>query len=126
MTSAVPQTPQRPLPGAYMMTPAPNRQQSSWRLQSSIFRDPSSSSLVQKSTLQHDLQQQTQITGPVQQQHTSSSAAAATATDQQQASSPVERGARTISETLQLEMRYPELDSYVSRKSAEPGAWKFC
>ncbi len=105
MSYPVLSTPQRPLPGTYTMTPAPERRQSTAPVaQPSIFRKPSSSQLV--ASLQKD-----QL--PQGQQSTSVASTGST-----QSLSPIERAARTINETLGQEARYPELDSCISREFA--------
>ena len=81
MSVAMSQTPQRPLPGTYLQTPA-NRQQ-------------------QTST---SLTQQHAQNGPV-------------ASRAQNDLRPVERACRNINDALARESQYPELDTYVTRKS---------
>jgi len=89
------QTPQRPLPGTYFMTPALTRPQASSVIQPPLFRSNSGSSLHGTSDIG-----QTAPTAPV----------ASTEVLQ-----PIERAARTINETLAQEARYPELDNYIGR-----------
>ncbi|SMR53089.1 unnamed protein product [Zymoseptoria tritici ST99CH_1E4] len=87
-TVAGPQTPQRPLPGAFMNTPQQPPPQGS-----TIFYNNAA-------TLRQNMQQSV-----VEAQNTAAAAAHTTA--------PVERAARTINETLASEERFPELESYV-------------
>lgn len=99
------QTPQRPLPGSFLQTPATSRYQTTTIGHSNFRSDgsmpvqnnaPSSSSQV-----------------PAQQSQQSTAVAAQAGPDSLR---PIERAARTINETLVQEARYPELDSYVGRK----------
>lgn len=101
------QTPQRPLPGAYLQTPAISKTQTSLISQSgfntgasgSLARNvsqPANQSFVQQSQQsQQSGQQGRPGGGPL---------------------SPIERASRTINETLTQERRYPELDSYIGRE----------
>ncbi|KAK4548388.1 hypothetical protein LTR36_010259 [Oleoguttula mirabilis] len=84
---APPTTPQRPLPGGYIQTPAPAAP--------SIFA-------------QHAAQLRQNPQAPAQ---TDQNAAQPTA----QGLSPVERAARTINDTLSAEQRFPDLESYVAQ-----------
>lgn len=87
MATNGPATPQRPLPGAFMNTPAPPQG-------STIFYNNAA-------TLRQN-----------QQQPPAESTASTVAT---QTTAPVERAARTINETLAGEERFPELESYVTQ-----------
>ncbi|KAI9775046.1 MAG: hypothetical protein M1839_001598 [Geoglossum umbratile] len=89
------QTPQRPLPGAYFMTPALSRPQAGPAIQPPLFRSGSGSSLHGSADIG-----KTASTAPV----------APTEVLQ-----PIERAARTINETLAQEERYPELDNYIGQ-----------
>lgn len=103
MSMPVPHTPQRPLPGAYIQTPA-NRLPQPGQIRQPSFRD---------------------IPVPTQPQHRSQQQGQAVATKGQQGGQgagriqeelkPIERASRTINEVLIKETQYPELDSYVSR-----------
>ncbi len=103
MSFAVQQTPQRPLPGAYIATPAQNRQQQPINIQPLAFS--STTSAVQSHA------QQTPYLPPVQQSRATGSSGTL---------KPIERGARTINQTLGEETNYPELDSYVGRLYPQP------
>ncbi|KAI9839285.1 MAG: hypothetical protein M1819_003280 [Sarea resinae] len=96
------QTPQRPLPGAFLATPAVSRYQSGPALQPPALRSNSSTSL------RNDVPAGT-VSAPAQ------SSAGALTQNLSKEMKPVERAARTINETLTQEMRYPELDSYVGQ-----------
>ena len=87
------QTPQRPVPGAFMATPA-------------ISRYQNRNSDVQSA--------QTQPSQPTT--TTSQASSQVQARPSEESLSPVERAARTVNETLTQELRYPELDNYVARK----------
>ncbi|KAH0565900.1 hypothetical protein GP486_000703 [Trichoglossum hirsutum] len=89
------QTPQRPLPGAYFMTPALSRPQASSAIQPPLFRSNSASSLHGATDIG-----QTTSTTP---------------TAPAEVLQPIERAARTINEALAQETRYPELDNYVGQ-----------
>lgn len=84
--SQVPQTPQRPTPGAFIATPAPNRPPN--------FRTASS---------QQPLAPSQPAPAPV----LPAPAPALT---------PIERASLAINDTLATEARYPELETYVGRK----------
>ena len=109
MFTAPPQTPQRPLPGAYVQTPGPKLN----------YR----SGFVAQQSIQPRL-------AASQQQHGSETQAQALTQQRQQEGQvisrqpavdlrPVERGSRTINQTLEQEARYPALDTYVSRERCE-------
>ena len=100
---AMPQTPQRPLPGAYIQTPAHGLANKPGQLTQPNFRPNAITSQLPQDQSQA-LTQQKQQTGQV--------AGASPAEELK----PITRAARTINETLDQESRYPELDSYVSRK----------
>ena len=103
MSFPVPQTPQKPLPGAFIQTPAPSS-----TYQPNLISQANDRSSVVVSQQQYGLQgqgQQRQQPGQV------------LGRSQQDSLKPIERASRTINETLTQESRYPEIDSYVSRKS---------
>ena len=103
MSFPVPQTPQKPLPGAFIQTPAPSS-----TYQPNLISQANDRSSVVASQQQYGLQgqgQQRQQPGQV------------LGRSQQDSLKPIERASRTINETLTQESRYPEIDSYVSRKS---------
>ena len=100
------QTPQKPLPGAFLQTPAPLRNQTSADPRRQLFRTGSfdgqqSNALTPQNGMpvgqQQVLQVQTQTQAPPL--------------------LPVQRAARTISEVLQRDASFPDLDSYVKRES---------
>lgn len=101
------QTPQRPLPGAYVQTPAPTLNLR--RKDHSI-----SNASLSNSQPQHDSQNTGQAITTQTQQKTQEAGSQASET-----LGPVERAARTINEILTQETRYPELDNYVGRKRTE-------
>lgn len=86
-TNIPPGTPQRPLPGAFLQTPAPSRN-------------------IAPTSPQQQVPPQTPMPRM----------APAIAQTSNQALSVEERGAHTINNTLAQEARYPDLDSYLSRK----------
>ncbi|KAJ5081329.1 nucleoporin NUP170 [Penicillium alfredii] len=86
-----PATPQKPLPGAYLQTPAP--------AQNGLTKSPA------------------QPTSPPMPLPKMPPAASRT---KNQTLSTEERGARTINDTLFQESRYPDLDSYLSRRFPHP------
>lgn len=108
--SYIVQTPQRPLPGAYLQTPAGSQYQSSAtkqiipRSSSGQFLQQNQQQKLQPAPAQAIAQQQRQQQGQVQAQRPAT-----------QVLSPVERAAKTINYTLSKELRYPELDNYVGR-----------
>ncbi|KAA6414467.1 MAG: non-repetitive nucleoporin [Lasallia pustulata] len=100
------QTPQRPLPGAYLQTPAVSRTQPnptpqpgfSSRTSNSVGRNvpqPSNQSLAQQSQPQQQPGQHGRPGG--------------------EPLDPMERASKTINEALAQEKRYPELDSYIGQ-----------
>lgn len=99
----MPQTPQRPLPGAYIQTPAPGLTTKAGQLTQPHFRPNAIPSQNASQGQSQALTQQKQQTGQV------------AATSSLEELKPIVRAARTINETLDRESRYPELDSYVSR-----------
>lgn len=101
---AMPQTPQRPLPGAYIQTPAHGLANKAGQLYQPNLRPNTITSQNASQGQSQALTQQKQQTGQV--------AGTSSAEDLK----PIARAARTINETLDQESRYPELDSYVSRK----------
>lgn len=104
--SFVAQTPQRPVPGAFLATPAPNRGQiPAPQPPPSAFRN------VSYPSLPRDFGQVSQA-APAQQVASPAPAAPENL-------KPLQRAGGTINETLEQEKRYPELDSYVGRTYAE-------
>ena|SRR2546421_10693025 len=99
------QTPQKNLPGAFLQTPAISRFQSNSVPQQSLFKRTSTSSSITAND--HSGKASSALQGPTL------TAPAASST---QTLKPIERAARTINEALQLEARFPDLDSYVGRK----------
>lgn len=97
------QTPQRPLPGAYVQTPGAIRYQTG-PSRPSFPRTASNQSFQQP---QNALQQPRQ---PSQQQSGQVAPAPTTETI-----SPIARASRTVNETLDQESKYPELDTYLGR-----------
>ena len=93
------QTPQRPLPGAFLQTPALNRNQQEPISQPALFRQTSNPQPnVQTAVAPYNPK------GAVQKPPFAPTL------------EPIERAARTINDTLIQETQYPELDSYVGRK----------
>lgn len=101
---AMPQTPQRPLPGAYIQTPAHGLVNKAGQVNQPNFRPSTITSQNASQGQSQALTQQKQQTGQV--------AANSPAGELK----PIGRAARTINETLARESQYPELDSYVSRR----------
>lgn len=106
MSYAVPQTPQRPLPGAYVQTPAP-----SFNYQSRLSNPPSFQSSAVATHQQHGAQGQDQALTQQRQQVGQQSGR-----PQPEELRPIERASRTINQTLKQELNYPSLDEYVIRK----------
>ncbi|KAI9844451.1 MAG: hypothetical protein M1838_002187, partial [Thelocarpon superellum] len=100
MSMAV-QTPQRPLPGTFIQTPAATRQSSG--IAPPQFRPTASASVHTTATPPTSFPPQPPAT-------TAPLPIAAP-----EALTPLQRAARTINETLNQELRYPELDSYVGQ-----------
>lgn len=92
MNFQVPTTPQRPTPGMFINTPAPNR--------GGLVRQPSMSQQRQQSIAQPQQQPQQQ----------------AQALPAPPVESAIERAARTINNMLDRDNRYPPLEAYVGRK----------
>ena len=103
MSFPVPQTPQRPLPGAYIQTPAPSS-----KYQSNLISQANDRASIVASQQQYGSQAQ----GQQRQQP-----AQILGRTQQDVLKPIERASRTINDTLAQESRYPDIDSYISRKS---------
>lgn len=101
---AMPQTPQRPLPGAYIQTPAHSLANKAGQLGQPTFRPNAITSQNGSQGQSQALTQQKQQTGQV------------AGTSPAEELKPTGRAARTINETLDQESRYPELDSFVSRQ----------
>ncbi len=110
MSLAVPQTPQRQLPGTYVQTPAPTL-----NYRSGLTRQPNYRPGPVASQQQYGAQGQSQALSQQPQQD-----GQGTARPQLEQMRPVERASRTINEALDQDARYPELDSYVSRESSTP------
>ncbi|KAL6717197.1 hypothetical protein ACLMJK_005112 [Lecanora helva] len=110
MFAAPPQTPQRPLPGAYVQTPAANR-----NFQSGLINQPNLQPrlAVAQQQQQHGSQGQTQALS--QQRPQEGQAVLKPPTEELR---PVERASRTINQSLEQESRYPALDTYVSQISS--------
>lgn len=87
--STIAQTPQRPLPGAYVQTPAVSFRQNPTRTGSTTVIQPNGSRNLEP---------------------------AGGSTPNTPSDSPISRAARYINDTLGLEARYPELNTYVGRK----------
>lgn len=116
MSLVVPQTPQKPLPGSFLNTPALKRPLSSGTQQASIFHSNSQLSQPQpqaqrqsSGTQQHQAANQTQAKS--QQNGTAGPVGASASSGM----SPVERGTRTINTTLDEEGRYPPMENYITR-----------
>ena len=99
------QTPQRPLPGAYLQTPAPSR------FQSGQIAPPTFGSNLASSTQQDGSQVQNQSLASSAQQLNPEGGKPPVETLK-----PIARAAKTINEVLTLETKYPELDNYIGRK----------
>lgn len=102
--SIPPQTPQKAHPGAFIQTPAMiNNKPSS-------VSYPNLRSVAPSSQEQHGAQGNNQAVGrpPPQQNQTATNRPVETL-------QPIERAARTITEMLNQEAQYPELDSYIGR-----------
>ncbi len=97
------QTPQRRLPGAYIQTPAPK----SGQILYPNFRFQAAPSIPQLGS-----HARSQALAPPKQQVAQEGGKTAGETLK-----PLERAAKTINDTLALETKFPELDSYVGRKS---------
>lgn len=104
------QTPQKPLPGAFVQTPAPSRYQTGPDPRRQLFRS-------QPSGGQQSNALQVQSSSPAQQLRQTSQSQTTT---QAQPLLPVQRAARTINEVLQRDANFPDLDSYVKRKYSVP------
>ena len=96
MPFAITQTPQRPLPGAYVATPAP-----SLNYNTNIISQQNSRSDNLAAQRRYGSQDQTQTDLQQRQQDRSVTKAPVDSLR------PVERGARTIDQTLEKESRYP-------------------
>ena len=109
MASIMPQTPQKPLPGAFLNTPAFNRQQSQGgSVRPSIFQNS-------------NIQQTPGIaqTPPAQSQYLiqpRTNAPNGVVSASANTLSAIESAARTMNAALEKEKRYPPLDNYISRK----------
>jgi nuclear pore complex protein Nup155 len=98
MSFAAPQTPQRPLPGAFLQTPAPTRYQSATAAQR-----------TQSATIQNNSTRPQSFNGQQQQQQ-------AGLQIQPQPLLPVQHAAKTINKVLQRDASFPDLDGYIKRK----------
>lgn len=106
MSLTVLQTPQKPLPGAFVQTPAPSRYQTGADPRRQLFRSQSSGGQQSNGV-------QLQSSATTQQQQQISQTQPQT---QAPPLHPVQRAARTINEVLQRDANFPDLDSYVKRK----------
>lgn len=102
--SYIAQTPQRPLPGAYIQTPAASK------YQPSLVRQPFPRSNSSQTQPQNEPQMSTQAL--ILQSDSSVPAEKPAA----ESLKPVDRAAKTVNDTLRKESAYPELDNYVGRK----------
>lgn len=93
------QTPQRPLPGAFLNTPAASRYGPGLGVPGPNFLRRPVASALQASSMQQQSPQLRQD-------------------PQNQSLQPIQRAARTINEVLLKEANFPDLDSYVRRKQA--------
>ena len=109
------QTPQRPLPGAYLQTPAINKTQSEPISQPSF--GSSSAISIPRNVSQPSNQ------GLAQQSQQSGQLGARPSTEPL---NPIERASKTINDTLTQEMRYPELDSYIGREYHQRDPYYWC
>ena len=102
MSFAIPQTPQRPLPGAYLQTPSQRYPQP----QHSNFGAPPQSSTHSQGaqTQSQALTQQPQYNGQVSNRPPEDL-------------KPVERASKAINDALHRESQFPELDAYITRES---------
>lgn len=107
MAAAAP-TPQRPLPGAYVQTPAWSR----FKTGQTGSIEFTSNSLAQLRSLGQGLSTRT----PESKGSDPPSQTANEAERQPEILKPIERAAKTINETLAHDARYPELDSYIGRE----------
>lgn len=96
-----PGTPQRPLPGAFLQTPAPTQ---------NVPTAPQSRPVPAQGPAYAQAQAQAQTQIPLPRM------APAVTQISNRALTVEERGAHTINNTLAQEARYPDLDSYLSRK----------
>jgi nuclear pore complex protein Nup155 len=121
--TAPPATPQRPMPGLFMATPAPARPAQPVRAPSNppVPTFASNTQPQTSSTIAPPSQPTQQATS---QQHTSASSNPGAVAPQNSAPpaalappslTPIQRAARTINDTLSKEARYPELEQYASR-----------
>lgn len=106
--SAVMESPMRPFPGTYLDTPVPSR------TGAALGAQRRGGLGQQTSALARPLGQERQEPAAPQQQQGGQVVSAGNSGPAEL--SPVERGARTINETLVKEAQYPELDTYVGRK----------
>jgi nuclear pore complex protein Nup155 len=104
-------TPQRPIPGRFEETPAPLRSQSQPQFaRPPPFRIPSSSSMPRMNST-------SQVPAGLSQSGTAPAPATpGTAPEKTPEKTPVERAAEVINGNLNLELRYPALDDFVSRR----------
>lgn len=107
--SSLVQTPARPLPGAFLQSPAARLTPSSF--QSPPAR-PSRSALA---PIQSSPRAVATISNPEHELQPQQSGPRRTS-DSLQGPTPNERGARTINDTLLQESRFPELESYLTRR----------
>lgn len=99
------QTPQRPLPGAYVQTPAASRFQSGPINQPNFQSRSTATPQLDRSHSQSKALTEQRPTNPQQ-----------AARSPAESLGPIERAAKAINETLSEDTRFPELDSYIGRK----------
>ena len=109
--SSVAQTPQRPLPGAYLQTPTVGRYQTSpanplFSRAPAGLQQPNRSVQISSKAVTQPSQQSGQPN-----QNGQFEARSATETV-----NPITRASKSINETLDQELRYPELDTYLGRR----------
>lgn len=108
MFGVPPQTPQRPLPGAYTATPAPNLDYQSGFTSQQVSRPGAAQQQTgpqgQPQAVSQQRQQNGQLAGRPPAEELK----------------PIERASRTVNQTLEQESRYPALDTYVSREFQRP------
>jgi nuclear pore complex protein Nup155 len=101
------QTPQRQLPGAFLVTPATNRQ-----LTTPFVR---ANSYGNRESVSHQNPPPPAF-GSVPKPAEPAPSQPAPSQPQNESLKPIQRAARTVNDTLLHESRYPELDSYVGRE----------
>lgn len=99
-SNLMPQTPQKPLPGAYLQTPAPGHASNAPLFSPTPVTPAQAAASVVEQTSPAALPK----------------LPPAASKSKNQTLSTEERGAGTINDTLAQESRYPDLDSYLSRE----------